>query len=91
MFEQAIAVAEERALPVVAAVAVTHAAVAVAVTAADDTPLLPAEFERDEDFRVLRRFLSAYRIGQHAALLQEVRNCRDPASSASPRRTPAGV
>ena len=58
------------------AVAVAHAAVE------EDTPLRAAEFERDVGFRVLRRFLAAYHIGQHAARLQEAR-----AWAAHPRRS----
>ena len=65
--------AQERALPVVTAVAVAHAAVAVAASDEEGAPLRAAEFERDVGFRVLRRFLAAYHIGQHAARLQEAR------------------
>ena len=71
--QQAVAAAEARALPVVTAVAVAH----VAITATDEdpggAPLRAAEFERDEGFRVLRRFLQRFRIEQHARLLQEAR------------------
>ena len=58
----------------VTAVAVAHAAIAaVAATDDDGAPLRASEFERDEGFRVLRRFLSVYNIEKHAALLQEAR------------------
>ena len=36
----------------------------------EGAPLRAQEFERDEDFRVLRRFMAAHRMGQHAGVLQ---------------------
>ena len=74
--QQASAAAEERALPVVTAVAVAHAA--VAASDEEGAPLQAAEFEHDEGFRVLRRFLSAYHIEHHAPLLREARGRAAP-------------
>ena len=71
--QQAVAAAEARALPVVTAVAVAHAAIAATDEDPGGAPLRAAEFERDEGFRVLRRFLQRFHIEQHARLLQEAR------------------
>ena len=60
---------------------------AVAVRHEDSAPLRAAEFDHDEGFRVLRRFLVAYHIEQCAPLLQEARvgRARVPPSRAAPR------
>ena len=69
--QQAAAAAQEAALLVVTAVAV--AATASPAGEEEDAPLQAQEFERDEDFRVLRRFMAAHRMGQHAGVLQGAR------------------
>ena len=76
--------AEEAVLPVVAAVAVVVDAAAPA-GGEEGAPLRAQEFERDEDFRVMRRFMGARHIGQHAGLLQEASS--RPAVTPTPRGT----